>query len=670
MATSGHVNTNTTYESYFWVKWEQSGNQDIANNRTLINWYCGVYCGHAFYSNAIKMSAVTINGTPVYGGGTYSNYSKGNHTIASGSMWIGHTTDGTKKFSISAFTGWLYSGYDYSAPATEFTLEKIPRYANFTTYDISNITENGFTVKWGCDASCDAICYTLDNGVNWIYPTGNNYPYFTVGGLSANTSYTIQLSVKRTDSQLWSYSDNRTVTTYNYPHCTSSPNFTIGDALTLDFYNPLGRNITVTGYSRGGNEIFGGSTNGTRLVGFNDVGSVERQYKSIPNSQSGTYGVIVSYENVSMTRDAGNVYQIRGNEIPTINALGYEEGNASVFAITNNKKHIVQNKSELVVDFPPATPNFYAGGIAKYKVECNGKSAEGTDGHYSLGAIDSSNDVDLTLTATDSRGLSATKTIKVTMIAYSEPYAMVTLERLNNYEDETYLTVDASMSSVEGKNTMNIEYSYKLSTEDYSPFVAIPNRETQTFNLDKNNIFVFNVVVTDVFGGKFDREYILYKGVFPLFIDTQKNAVGINEFPADGEAIRVAGGIAHFEDGVKINNNLLADYPIERGTSGIWTYKKWNSGDVDLWGISTLDNFGDTRHIYKWEILPFALVDNPIVDMTIKSAESNAYTQGAMVSYSYGVGELSIKLVMIKDAGGLTSGNTASVCVHIKGRWK
>ena len=127
MATNGQLNTNTTYDSYFWVKWSQNGSQDIANNRTSINWSCGVYCGHSFYSNAIKMSAVTIDGTQVYGGGTYSNYSKGDHTIASGTMWINHTADGSKNFIISSFTGWLYSGHNYSSNGGSFTLNTIAR---------------------------------------------------------------------------------------------------------------------------------------------------------------------------------------------------------------------------------------------------------------------------------------------------------------------------------------------------------------------------------------------------------------------------------------------------------------------------------------------------------------------------------------------------------------
>lgn len=140
MATTGQVNTNTTYDSYFWVKWSQSGDQDIPNNRTLIAWSCGVYCGHSFYSNAIKMSAVSINGVQVYGGGTYSNYSKGNHTIASGTMWINHDSDGSKTFSISAFTGWLYSSYNYSSNGGSYSLTQIPRQALITaTADFTDV---------------------------------------------------------------------------------------------------------------------------------------------------------------------------------------------------------------------------------------------------------------------------------------------------------------------------------------------------------------------------------------------------------------------------------------------------------------------------------------------------------------------------------------------------
>ena len=131
MATSATIKTSVSYDSYFWVYWERSST-DIENNRTKIYWSCGVYCGHEFYSNAIKMSAVTINGTKVYSGGTYSNFKVGDHKIASGYLNIAHNSDGSKTFSVSAFTGWLYSDHNYSASAASFTLPSIARASSLT----------------------------------------------------------------------------------------------------------------------------------------------------------------------------------------------------------------------------------------------------------------------------------------------------------------------------------------------------------------------------------------------------------------------------------------------------------------------------------------------------------------------------------------------------------
>lgn len=132
MATSGQLNTNTVYDSFFFVKWSQ-GAQDIAKNYTQVYWSCGVCCGHDFYRNAIKMSPVVINGTQVYGGGTYSSFDEGEHTIANGDIWIQHEPNGAKTFSISSFTGWLYSNNNYSSNGGSYTLTPIPREAKITS---------------------------------------------------------------------------------------------------------------------------------------------------------------------------------------------------------------------------------------------------------------------------------------------------------------------------------------------------------------------------------------------------------------------------------------------------------------------------------------------------------------------------------------------------------
>ena len=124
------IKTNTVYDSYFWVKWE-SGGQDVSANKTAINWSCGVKPGHKFYSNAVKMSAVSIDGVMVYAGGTYSNITDyKEHTFASGTLEVSHNADGSKTLTVSAFSGqvWKDSGYlTATAEAKSFHLAAIPR---------------------------------------------------------------------------------------------------------------------------------------------------------------------------------------------------------------------------------------------------------------------------------------------------------------------------------------------------------------------------------------------------------------------------------------------------------------------------------------------------------------------------------------------------------------
>ena len=126
------IKTNTVYDSYFWVKLE-SGGQDVSANKTAINWSCGVKPGHKFYSNAVKMSAVSIDGVMVYAGGTYSNITDyKERTFASGTLEVSHNADGSKTLTVSAFSGkvWKEDSGGYltaTAEAKSFQLAAIPR---------------------------------------------------------------------------------------------------------------------------------------------------------------------------------------------------------------------------------------------------------------------------------------------------------------------------------------------------------------------------------------------------------------------------------------------------------------------------------------------------------------------------------------------------------------
>ena len=154
------IKTSTVYDSYFWVKWE-SGGQDISANKTTINWSCGVTPGHKFYSNAVKMSAVSIDGVTVYAGGTYSNITDyKEHTFASGTLEVSHNADGSKTLTVSAFSGqvWKDSGYlTATAEAKSFQLPTIPR----ATVPYMGTATIGEEVHISLPRACSGFTHTL-----------------------------------------------------------------------------------------------------------------------------------------------------------------------------------------------------------------------------------------------------------------------------------------------------------------------------------------------------------------------------------------------------------------------------------------------------------------------------------------------------------------------------
>jgi hypothetical protein len=235
-------------------------------------------------------------------------------------------------------------------------------------------------------------------------------------------------------------------------------------------------------------------------------------------------------------------------ELPSIQSVTYYDSNSSTVAITGNNQHIVQNKSNLKVQVAEALTTFGAGSIEQYTLTYNGKVKIGSQaGTFDLGVIDSSKNISIELQVRDSRGMIAKKSFTVTMLAHSTPNATVTLERLNNYEDETYLTIDGSISSVNSKNTMAIKYRYKKSGGSYGSYATTTDKQKNTLSLDKNYSYIFEVVVTDAFGSTFTKEYVLNKGVFPFFIDTEKNSLGMNAFPKGERVFELDGTIVENE---------------------------------------------------------------------------------------------------------------------------
>ena len=320
---------------------------------------------------------------------------------------------------------------------------------------------------------------------------------------------------------------------------------------------------------------------------------------------------------------------VNGNPTFTADQISYED-TSDVKDITDNPQHIVQNQSNLSVTITEAIANKEAT-ISRYDVTVNGVTKTATPNKaVEFGKINSSKDVEISVTVTDSRGNTTTVKKTVTVFAWALPIFTASLERVNNYEEETHLTVDASISSVNGKNTIRIWFEYAEKDGIYSQPIEIANNTPHTVELNKDKSYDFNIVVEDAFDYS-SKQYVVDKGKFPLFIDTRKNAVGINDFPAEGEALRVTEGIANFVDGVKISGSQMPDFVVEQDTDGIWIYRKWESGIAECWGVT--DDITQTTD-FNWNVMssntatpaidyPFTFKEPPVVSPNVHTHNMN-----------------------------------------------
>ena len=260
------------------------------------------------------------------------------------------------------------------------------------------------------------------------------------------------------------------------------------------------------------------------------------------------------------------------NGEPEFTTIDGYDADSSIVGVTGNKNILLMGKSNFTIDWTPAVGKKYAT-IKSYTVEWQDQSKTYTASAshpVSDFVLASSGTSLLRITATDSRGFTTTVEKELDVIEYVPPIAVVTAGRINNYEDETKFKIDASYTSVMvgdvEKNFITCKYRYKQNSETavWSEWTTINNNEEITLSFPKENEYLIQYTATDAFGEIWQGEYKLNKGKFPMFIDTELNAVGINDFPKTGEALRVAGG-SLVAGGLLLANELINNYKFATG---------------------------------------------------------------------------------------------------------
>ena len=464
-------------------------------------------------------------------------------TLFSKSFTVAHNADGSKSVKISASVG---GNAMWGSGSQTVTLDKIPRYAT-VNQTLQSKTETSAVIWWSSDAVIDYIWYSTNNGSSWtgINVADGSSGQYTITGLSANTTYNIKTRVRRKDSQLTTDSDALAVTTYAYPYANSMPNFQIGDKLTIGLYNPLGRQVTVNILGTDGSQVSNDTTSKASITGYAGSGVVNALYNSIPNAQSGTYKVRVTYGSQVSTRNGGRYSVNPAQCSPSIGAVAYQDTKSQTIALTGNNQDIVRNQS---------IPSYSATGLTAqkgatvsscsvtvngtaYSLTISGSSASGTGG-----VIDSGMSLEATFTVTDSRGLTGSKTVTVNMLDWSVPSAIITLERQNNFYTATNLIVDARFAYINGNNAITITYS-ATKEGDSAPSVSgsVQDNVTSVVQLDNSYAWTVAVTLTDSLGGTTTYTLGISRGMPIIYFDRLKSSVGVNCFPQDEESLEVDG---------------------------------------------------------------------------------------------------------------------------------
>lgn len=197
------------------IEWQLAG-QNIGGNYSTINWQAYV---DFFNSDAqLDNGHVNWNGGALYNnGGRVYNYSGNfsNHTIGmgSGSFNIGHDGGGNATLNMNGSVAVYQSGT--SSANGNWGLPTIPRYANITALNASNVSDVGFQINVSVDNTCNFLQISLEDGVGWRDVFGGNFSNYSVAvgrsgllgvDLLSERLYNFRARVRRADSGLWTES--------------------------------------------------------------------------------------------------------------------------------------------------------------------------------------------------------------------------------------------------------------------------------------------------------------------------------------------------------------------------------------------------------------------------------------------------------------------------------
>ena len=426
------------------------------------------------------------------------------------------------------------------------------------------------------------IEYTLNNGSTWntASTTEATSGSFTISGLTEGTNYSVKVRTTRKANSITYVTSVLPIKTWYYPYATTSPNFTVGNSLTIALTNEKPKSVKV--YLKIGNNTstLYETTSTTSVTGFNSAAWKTWLYSQLPTKNPTAYQVVVveTASSTTRTRNAGNTVIINETECKpvydTSNGFDYTDINTNVTSLTGNNQIIVKGYSDIAATVSTAqkatAPSGTSSSIVDYTLKIGNQTARNdysSDSAVRIPATGSIQGVNpdivsgqgtISVIATDSRGLTTTSSKTATVKEYTQPViSNITATRsLNGAGEEVTLSLNGTYwkDSFGTSNNTIVSVIYKFRKSTTQTWTTGTTTITPTLSGDNNTFKVENLPIRgDTSEGEWTANdtYIIRIEVK----DTLLNAVSSN---VAREYTIVAGtpAIAIYKSNVAIGNKF------------------------------------------------------------------------------------------------------------------
>ena len=525
--------------------------QSIANNTSSITVKCYVTTSGGSYNNYSPSGKCTINGT------TYSfSHSIPANTktlVYSKTVTVGHNTDGTKTVSASfTFNTELYEGTIKASTSKKLTT--IPR-TTTPSLSASSVKPGGsitismprasssfdHTLTYSCGKSSGTIGSNLGTSKTWTVPTS-----FITQNPNGNQTCTITCKTYSGSTYIGSKSVSFTVGYYGASTFTLSGG-SVGSSVTASItrnYSGFTHQVYWK-FTAQSSYTSASSSAGTSLTWTPPASTL---YALIPSTTKGTLTVLVRtyYGSTKIGSDATKTLtlSVPSSIVPSLTSVSVSEGNATVTSLIGA---YTQSKSKIKTTINGAKAGS-GSSISAYSItvkDSAGKTLSTINASSGTsGTITSSGTITITGKVTDKRGRTASKSVTVTMLAYTAPtISGVSVTRSTDTTALVKGTLSAKsliVSSTE-KNSIKYKIGYKKIADTSYTYVTGTSASlslalSKTISgLDATSSYDVIVYGGDVFG--YTSTYVpitISTAKVPFDFDVKNGKLGIGKINERG----------------------------------------------------------------------------------------------------------------------------------------